>query len=234
MMYYGYYDFPKAAPRPKAKPGKERKKFGETWWGQQWVEILSDFEGDQRMSRGRAYARADMVKNFKIREGSISATVKGSRMYKITISFKKHSSKDWEKIMQKMAETPIVLSSLLNNERPESIHKITGYSFVPKSFDADCTCPNYANPCKHVAAVFYIIADEIDYDPLILFSLNGMSKNKLFKNLGIIENASLKAEKETLIREKIPKKPKGKKEKVHVKKKKAKTQKHNKKARKNG
>ncbi len=189
-MYYGYYNFPRAAPRPQAKPGKERKKFGETWWGKKWVEILSDFEHDQRMSRGRAYARADRVKNFKITEGSIRATVNGSSSYKINIFFKKHASKDWEKITQKLAETPIVIGSLLNNEMPESISKITGYSFVPKSFDAECSCPDYANPCKHIAAVFYTLADEIDYDPMILFTLNGMSKTTLFKKLGMTDNTA--------------------------------------------
>jgi len=194
-MYYGYYNFPKAAPRPKPKPGKAKKKFGETWWGKKWVEILAGYEDDQRMSRGRAYARADRVKNFKISKGGISATVKGSRDYKVSISFKKHSRKDWEKIVQKIAETPIVLSKLLNNELPEDISKITRYSFIPKSFDAECSCPDYANPCKHIAATFYTLADEIDYEPMILFKLKGMDKNELFRRLELIDNLRVSGKK---------------------------------------
>lgn len=194
-MYYGYYNFPKAAPRPKPKPGKAKKKFGETWWGKKWVEILAGYEDDQRMSRGRAYARADRVKDFKISKGGISATVKGSRDYKVNISFKKHSQKDWEKIVQKIAETPIVLSKLLNNELPEDINKITRYSFIPQSFDAECSCPDYANPCKHIAATFYTLADEIDYEPMILFKLKGMDKNELFKRLELIDNLSISDKK---------------------------------------
>lgn len=184
-----YYDrFPKAAPRPKAKPGKERKKFGSTWWGEKWVEILSEFEYDQRMSRGRAYARADRVKNFNLKEGGITATVKGSMgNYKVNIKFKKFGGKDWNKIIQKLSSTPIVLSGLLNNEMPKDIEEITGYSFVPNSFESECSCPDYANPCKHIAAVFYTLADEIDYDPMILLKLKGMDKEQVLSKLGVME-----------------------------------------------
>ena len=188
-MYWNY--FPKAAPRPKAKPGKGRKKFGATWWGQKWVEVLSEFEHDQRMSRGRAYARAERVKNFKLAEGGITAKVQGSMgIYKITITFKKFSSKKWVDILQKLSETPILLSGLLNNEMPEKIEEMTGHSFVPDSFESECSCPDYANPCKHIAAVFYTLADEIDYDPMILFKLKGMGKEKLLSRLGVVDNAS--------------------------------------------
>ena len=183
-MYWEYY--PRAAPRPKAKPGKERKKFGTTWWGKKWVDILSKFEHDQRMSRGRSYARADMVKKFKIARCLISANVKGSSgNYRVKINFKKFNEKEWGRITGKFASTPILISRLLNNELPEDIEKITGYSFVPKSFKAECTCPDYANPCKHIAAVFYTLADEIDYDPMILFNLKGIEKEELFGRLGL-------------------------------------------------
>ncbi len=183
-----YYDFPKAAPRPKPKPGKAGKKFGATWWGKKWIDMLSKYEHDQRMSRGRAYARADMVSNFKVDAGRIIATVKGSMgNYKVKVNFKVHSNKDWGIIINKLGETPIVLSSLLNNELPENVDKITGFAFIPKSFNADCSCPDYANPCKHIAAVFYTMADEIDYDPMILFKIKGMDKNELLTKLGIVD-----------------------------------------------
>lgn len=199
-MYWEY--FPKAAPRPKPRPGKARKKFGETWWGKQWVEILSEYEDDQRMSRGRAYARADRVKKFKISNG-ISATVQGSNGdYKVDVSFKKYKEKDWSKILQKLGETPLVMGRLLNNEMPGNISEITGYSFVPDSFDAECSCPDYANPCKHIAAVFYTLADEIDYDPMILFKLRGMEKGIIFEKLGLIDASA--EEPISAIKKRIP------------------------------
>ncbi|MEK6864552.1 MAG: SWIM zinc finger family protein [Nanoarchaeota archaeon] len=186
-MYWDH--FPKAAPRPKPKPGKARKNFGETWWGKKWIEALSDFEYDQRMARGRAYARAEMVKNFKVDEGSINATVKGSMgNYKISINFDKYSKREWKEIIKKLGETPIIMGKLLNNEMPECIDEIAGSSFVPKKFNAECSCPDYANPCKHIAAVFYTLADEIDYEPMLLFKLRGMSKESLFKEIGLSDS----------------------------------------------
>ena len=190
-MYWDFY--PRAAPRPKAKLGKERKKFGTTWWGKKWIDILSKFEHDQRMSRGRAYARADMVKKFNIAKCLISANVKGSSgNYKVKISFKKFNDKEWDKIIRKMTTKPILLSKLLNNEMPEDIEKSVGHSFIPKSFNAECSCPDYANPCKHIAAVFYTLADEIDYEPMILFKLKGINKEELFSKLGMIDETEKK------------------------------------------
>ena len=204
-MHWGY--FPKAAPRPKPKPGKARKKFGATWWGERWVDVLSNFEHDQRMSRGRAYARADKVKHFRLKTGSITATVEGSTGdYKVDIKFKKFSGKEWDKIIQKLTQVPIVLSGLLNNEMPRNIDKVTGYSFIPSSFESDCSCPDYANPCKHIAAVFYTLADEIDYDPMILFKLKGMEKEQILVKSGVMESAQKEGdaeEKKTEANEKI-------------------------------
>lgn len=181
-----WYEFPKAAPRPNPKPGKRGKKFGLTWWGKKWVDVLSQFECDQRMSRGRAYARADRVKDFKIEKGKICAAVKGSLgTYKVDIKFDEFKDKDWNRIVTKLNSEPLLVGKLLNNEMPEELDESWGYKFVPESFKSDCSCPDSANPCKHIAAVFYTLADEIDYDPMILFKLRGMEKEKLFNALGL-------------------------------------------------
>ncbi len=181
---WDYYNYPKAALRPQAAPGKERKKFGETWWGKKWVENLSAYETDQRMARGRSYARADKVKKFKVDKGNITATVQGSSgNYKVEITFKKHSEKNWNDIVKKIGETPLLLGKLLNNEMPTELEETTGFSFIPSSFTSECSCPDYANPCKHIAAVFYTLADEIDHDPMHLFLIQGMRKDELFSRL---------------------------------------------------
>ena len=174
---------PKAAPRPAPKPGKARKKFGTTWWGEKWVGILSEYEYDQRMSRGRAYARADKVSNFKIAPGKSSASVQGSSKYKVSINFEKYSSKDWMSILEKLRNTPILLSKLLNNEMPEELKKSSGYSFIPDSFKAECSCPDYANPCKHIATIFYVLSEEIDNAPQILFKLQGLDNIEILNFL---------------------------------------------------
>ena len=201
-----YYDFPRAAPRPKAAAGKERKKFGETWWGKQWVEILSEFEDDPRMSRGRAYARANRVKRFKLGKGKISATVHGSvGNYKVEIEIKKYSDKDWRKITMAIKDTPLLLGKLLNQEMPEELYETTGFTFIPSSFSSNCSCPDYANPCKHVAAVCYTVADEIDHDPMTLFLLQGMDKEELFSKMELMDTKPVLG-KEKSATELIPKK----------------------------
>jgi len=223
-MYYWEY-FPRARPRPAPKAGKAGKKFGNTWWGKKWVGALSKYEYDQRMSRGRAYARADLVSNFKITPGCISAKVQGSSKYSITINFKKYTDKEWGALIGKMRETPILISKLLNNELPEEMEKICKHSLVPSSFDADCSCPDYANPCKHIAAVFYTIADEIDYDPMILFNIRGMHKDELICKLGLAEEDKPETiEKKVVVKreakKKIGKKPAAKKKQKRSKRKK--------------
>jgi len=210
--------FPKAAPRPKPKTGKRGKKFGMTWWGRKWVDILSDSGYDQRMSRGRSYARADMVQKFKIGENLISAKVKGSSgSYSVTINFDKFKKKDWKNIVQKLKSVPILMSKLLNNEMPEEIEDATGYCFIPDSFEAECSCPDYANPCKHIAAVFYTVADEIDHDPMIVFKLRGMDKGELFKALGLVDGSA--KPKETSKKEKRKSKLSAQRRKKSIKKK---------------
>ena len=209
--YWGYYDFPRAAPRPKAKPGKERKKFGNTWWGKKWVDMLSKYEDDQRMSRGRAYARADKVKKFKVNEGIITAIVEGSLGdYKVSVKFKKLNDKEWLKIMKKLNKTPFILGSLLNNEMPENIEKHIDTPLVPSQFNSKCSCPDFANPCKHIAAVFYTIADEIDYDPMLLFKIAGMGKEEILNKLDVLENTDKLGSEEI----KIKRTKKGKKNEI--------------------
>jgi uncharacterized Zn finger protein len=192
-----YYDFPKAAPRPKAALGKERKKFGETRWGKKWVEVLSKYEHDQRMSRGRAYARANKVKKLKMQSGKILAKVNGSLgNYNVEIKFKTHSNRDWQKIIDKIRCTPLLIGKLLNNEMPEELETVTGYSFIPTSFSSRCSCPDYANPCKHIAAVFYTLADEIDFNPMSLFLLRGMCAQEIFSRMDLTdEPAEARGEK---------------------------------------
>lgn len=195
-MYNYYQYYPKAAARPKAAAGKHRKKFGETWWGKQWVENLSKYENDQRMARGRAYARADKVKEFKITKGKITAKVKGSLgIYNVKIIFKKHSDEDWDKIISKIRDAPLVIGQLLNNEIPPDIETITGFKFVPESFSSDCSCPDYANPCKHIAAVFYTTAEEIDYNPSRLFLLHGLEREELLDRLDMSDAPKKKTKK---------------------------------------
>ncbi len=179
----GWYYFPKASPMPKAVEGKHRKKFGLTWWGRKWIEAVECEGTEQRMARGRAYARADRVFGMDVRPGVVKAKVEGSLGdYVVKINVEKFSEKQWAGIIERIRESP-ALGVVLNNQLPEDIEEVCGVDLIPSDLEADCSCPDWENPCKHIAAAYYVLADEIDKAPAILFKLRGIEKNDLLAGL---------------------------------------------------
>lgn len=175
---WNYY--PKAAPRPKAVPGKERMKFGTTWWGKKWVEAVEAIGDQQRMSRGRAYARANRAFNIDIKDGHVAAKVEGSHGdYKVSMRFQKIGGEEKNQLLSSLLAKPELLGAILNNELPDGIEKETNITLIPEDFDSECSCPDYENPCKHIAAVFYSLAAEIDSAPQILLKIRGVDKNDI-------------------------------------------------------
>jgi len=175
--------YPPTVPRPKAATGKERKKFGLTWWGRRWVRAVEEKGDDARMSRGRAYARAERVFNVKIKPGGMSANVEGSMGdYRVSLSFRKHPPGKWSVALAKIRGSH-ALAALMNNELAEDTEKMCGLELVPSLTRSSCNCPDWANPCKHIAAVYYVLADEIDAAPQILFHLAGLEREALLAGL---------------------------------------------------
>ncbi len=175
--YWGYY--PPTAPRPKPVAGKRNKKFGLTWWGRRWVDIVEARGDENRMSRGRAYARAEHVYNIRFDKGKITAKVKGnSGTYKVTAAMKQFSEKDWTRMAARLQQSD-ALGPLLNNELPEHIDRILGVQLIDPKLRSTCSCPDWGDPCKHVAALYYVLADEIDKAPMVLFALRGVQKSRM-------------------------------------------------------
>lgn len=162
------------------KHKKMAKLYGNTWWGQKWLDALSNIDNSNRLPRGRSYANTGKVKEISIDKQKINAKVQGSspRPYKVTIGLSPFSKKEKEAVLEIIAENPLFLSKLLNNEMPSELLaelKKTGiYIFPTKWKDMSgsaCSCPDHAVPCKHLAAVIYMIANEIDRNPFIIFDL---------------------------------------------------------------
>ncbi len=169
-----------------------RKKFGKTWWGGAWIEALEDIDSNtNRLPRGRRYAGQGMVEEINIKGGNIEAKVSGRRVkpYRETITLKSFSPGAKEKVLSIIKNTPALWGELSNGQLPEELLSLLekeGIDLLPKDWDdlrASCSCPDWANPCKHLAAVYYIVGNEIDKDPFLLFQLRGMEKEKL-KSLG--------------------------------------------------
>jgi len=161
---------------------RQRMKFGQTWWGQQWLNALTYIDYDNRLPRGRAYAGNGSVKDIAIQGNTITAKVQGSRPspYKINISIPVLTLAQKEKLVGAIGKNPLILSKLLNREIPEELNNLATDNDIRifpgswKDFGMECSCPDWAVPCKHLASVIYIISNEIDANPFVLFSLRGL------------------------------------------------------------
>ncbi|PSB26797.1 SWIM zinc finger family protein [Stenomitos frigidus] len=174
-------------------------KFSRTWWGKKFIEALEQFSDEGRLSRGRSYANNGKVTSFKIKDGVVSATVRGSvnpyfgvykePLYITTIEFHPISAAKWAAAIALIASRASLISRLLLNEIPDNIEdsfKTLGLNFLPggkKDFSTTCSCPDWGNPCKHVAGVYYLVAAALDRDPFLLFELRGLSREDLHKEL---------------------------------------------------
>ncbi len=186
--------FPKSTPRKveggiKAK--SKRGKIGEKWWSRRFVEVVESYSIASRIKRGKRYARGGQVLELDVDEGSVHAKVQGSRPnpYEVHIGGASLSDNDWERVEQAMAERAAFAARLLAGEMPADIEEVfeaCKFSLFPASYkemQTSCSCPDYANPCKHIAAVFYILAEKFDEDPFLIFRWRGRSREALLERL---------------------------------------------------
>ncbi|MCX9084626.1 MAG: SWIM zinc finger family protein [Candidatus Methanoperedens sp.] len=173
------------------KTKSKRGSIGDTWWSKRWVSILDSFGWSNRLERGRRYARGGQVIGFKLTPGKVTASVQGStpKPYKVEIEVKSFTEAEWEKAISEMSGKAVFAAKLLAGEMPQNIEeafKSAGMSLFPassKDIKTDCSCPDSANPCKHIAAVYYILAEEFDRDPFMLFNLRGRTKDEITVSL---------------------------------------------------
>jgi uncharacterized Zn finger protein len=204
-----YQYFRPSVPR-EAKGGikaqSKRGTFGESWWARRWISVLESFDIGARLGRGRSYARRGQVLSIEIGKGKVNAKVQGSRPkpYDIKIEMKTLSAADWQKLAEALSREVIFTAKLLTSQMPQDIEEVfkqAKLSLFPerlKDLKTDCSCPDWSNPCKHIAAVYYLLGEEFDRDPFLIFKLRGMSREEL---MGSLSSTGPKA---------APKKPKQK------------------------
>jgi uncharacterized Zn finger protein len=169
----------------------KRGKFVKNWWADRWIKALQNLMDAGRLSRGRNYARRGQVREIDVEPGLISAQVQGSRHtpYRVSIKLKPLSDQRWDKVFEALSEQAIYVAQLLNGEMPPDIEQVFDAIQVPLFPDSrgdlktNCSCPDWANPCKHVAAVYYLMGERFDQDPFLLFELRGRSKDEIFAAL---------------------------------------------------
>ncbi len=192
--HYGWNFYSESRPRRVEnglKVKNARGTIGETWWSKRWIKVLESFGMGTRLTRGRNYARQGQVASLTIEPGTVKAKVQGSmpRPYNIKIQLQPLSDQEWERVIDAMAEQAIFAAKLLAGEMPNNIEEAFSaahLSLFPtrtQDLQTSCSCPDWANPCKHIAAVYYVLADQFDADPFLIFQLRGRSKNTLIAEL---------------------------------------------------
>jgi uncharacterized Zn finger protein len=194
MPFFGDY-FPPSKPiaaKGGIKARSKRGKFATSWWGQRWLDVLEALNLGGRLQRGRTYARKGQVLNIDIEPGSVRAEVQGSRPkpYRINIGVKQLAEKETQRLAAGLAKSPYFLAKLMTREMPRDIETLfdeAGISLFParaSELRTDCSCPDWSNPCKHIAAVYYLLGEEFDRDPFLIFRLRGLDTAALLAGIG--------------------------------------------------
>jgi uncharacterized Zn finger protein len=185
------------APRPAEgglKARSRRGDIGETWWSQRFIAILESFGFGSRLERGRMYARRGQVLDLEVRKGVVEARVQGSRVrpYRVRLGVETLDERDWARAERAMAAKAVFAAKLLAGEMPRDIEEAfaaSRLSLFPTSagqLSSSCTCPDAVNPCKHVAAVFYILAEAFDRDPFLVLTWRGRTREELLERLAAL------------------------------------------------
>jgi uncharacterized Zn finger protein len=169
----------------------KRGAIGETWWSQRFIALLESFDVGSRLQRGRNYARRGQVVELDVEPGIVIAKVQGSRYtpYRVRIQCKALSEQQWRRLERAMASQALPLAQLLAGEMPRDIEdvfascKLTVFPRSRAELKASCTCPDWENPCKHIAAAYYILAERFDRDPFQIFAWRGREQDELLERL---------------------------------------------------
>lgn len=184
---------PSSPKKPAPEHGIRIKKAGTTWWGKRWIEALElVLRGDSgRLARGKTYARAGRTHDLSVHAGKVTASVTGSRStpYAIRIELNQFDEATWNQAIAGMAAKAQFAAELLAGRMPTEIDEVflaASVSLFPKQrsdLRTDCSCPDWGDPCKHVAATHYVLGEALDRDPFLLFELRGRTKDQVLAAL---------------------------------------------------
>lgn len=194
--------YPKTPKKPAPEHGIRMKKAGTTWWGQRWLEALEHTLGADagRLARGRTYARAGRAHDLLVESGKVTAKVTGSRSspYEIAIKLRQLDDATWQRAIESMAQKAQFSAELLAGQMPAAIdavfHALDASLFPRQRADLEtsCSCPDWGDPCKHVAAAYYVLGEALDRDPFLLFELRGKRKSEVTAALRAARGAAPK------------------------------------------
>jgi uncharacterized Zn finger protein len=170
---------------------RQRGAFVESWWAERWVAALERLVPAARLARGQRYARAGQVLSLVEQDGTVHAQVQGSRRqpYRVTIALAALSDGAWERVIAALAHRPDLAASLLAGEMPRDIDEVFAptraalFPTKPTHLRLSCSCPDPVTFCKHVAATCYLLGEQLDEDPFLLFRLRGRGQDEVLEGL---------------------------------------------------
>lgn len=165
------------------------------WWSRRWTEVLENFRLGARLGRGRSYAVSGQVNALSIQSGAVVASVQGAHRepYESSIRFRTVEGAAKDRIVRHLRQHPMLIARLLVSDLPfevEALFREEGMPFFPQKQNdliSRCSCPDYANPCKHLAAVYFLLGEAITKNPLQLLELRGISRQDLLGSAGEME-----------------------------------------------
>ena len=186
--------YPVRIPRAAAgiRAQESRAGAGRSWWAKRWTETLERMGLGARLGRGKNYALSGQIVEMKLEGPHVSATVVGSRPdpYLVTVDFRMPDEAAHDRIVAGLRAEPMLVARLLTDDLPlavEELFRNEGYDLFPggklgpRLYDmtTKCSCPDYANPCKHSSAVLLILGEEVARRPLTLLELRGVTVEEL-------------------------------------------------------
>ncbi|MFB2973339.1 SWIM zinc finger family protein [Aerosakkonema sp. BLCC-F183] len=161
------------------------------WWVEQWLGLLDSYRFKKRLERARVYAREGNVRSIEFPGQKVFARVQGTEIepYQVSIWLDSFSDEEWQYVIETMSEKAIYSAKLLAGEMPANIEKVftaNGLSLFPFKLDdvrSKCSCPDKAVTCKHIGAVYYLLADRFGEDPFVLFQLRGRTKEQILESI---------------------------------------------------
>ncbi|MBD2594158.1 SWIM zinc finger family protein [Nostoc spongiaeforme FACHB-130] len=171
------------------------------WWSQRWLELLDSYRFKKRLERARNYARQGNVLSIEFKGAKVLAKVQGSEVepYTVSLSLNSFSDEEWGYVIETMSKKALFAAKLLAGEMPQNIEEVftaNGLSLFPFTLGdvhSKCSCPDKANPCKHIGAIYYQLGDRFSEDPFVLFQLRGRTKEQIIHDLRQLRGANQKA-----------------------------------------
>lgn len=175
------------------RASSQRGCFAENWWGKRWIDVLESFPIGARLGRGKSYARKGQVLALDVGCGIVEARVQGSRgaVYRCHIGITPFQERIWGEILGILGNDAYLAAALLGGRVPPEIEEFFSQERIPlfpmdeKDFTMKCSCPDGSLPCKHLAAVFYLLGERLDKDPFLLFELRGLPREEVLRRVGI-------------------------------------------------